>query len=226
MPEQARLHTVARYLMLASSLLPALLVAVFIVGRWPEYWKWIASEDTPMTTLEVSVMYATALACWGAAVTDYLRGGSDFVRRWTLLGAGFLWLAMDDRFAIHERIRDGFLAPHDIRIPGLPVGPGDFILIVYLLAGLALQPWLLPLWRRHAAARRRFLAGVAVAATAVLLDAYDIHSLDLAGQRLEQTLEECLELVAQVLFLQGVLLAWLEAVISPPTSASATDVAA
>ncbi|MFV5215569.1 hypothetical protein ACLIIZ_17740 [Azonexus caeni] len=198
-----------RTLLLASSLLPLSMTAIFIVGRWPEYWKWIASEDTPMTSLEVAVMYTCALAAWAAAAMHHLRGAADPARRWLVLGAGFLFLSLDDRFAIHERIRDQFLAPHAISLPFLPLAPGDFVLLLYMLGGLLVLPWLLPLWRQHQAARRRFLTGVGVAALAVLVDAWDIHRLDLAGQRLLQTVEECLELAAQVLFLQGILLAWL-----------------
>lgn len=211
---QALVRRLNAWLILTSSLLPAALVVVFVAGRWPEYWKWIASEDTPMTSLEVAVLYTTALAAWGAAATCFLRGWADDGRRWVLLGTGFLWLCLDDRFAIHERIRDGFLAPRNIAIPYLPVGPGDFILLVYMAVGLASLAWFLPLWRRHPGARRHFMAGVAVAAVAVLLDAYDVHRLDLALQRLEQTVEECLELAAQVLFLQGVLMAWVETVVA------------
>ena len=193
-----------------SALLPALLVAVFIAGRWPEYWKWIASEDTPMTSLEVTVMYTIMLACWLAAAFHYVLGAQGVFRRWFVLGGGFLWLAMDDRFAIHERIRDRILAPADISIPFLPMAPGDFIILLYMLAGLALLPWLLPLFAGKRKAMRRFGAGVIIAAIAVLMDAFDIHRLSLDIQRFEQTLEECLELCAQVLFLQGLLLAWLD----------------
>ena len=205
-----RLDKVQRVALLISSLLPAVLVAVFIAGRWPEYWKWIASEDTPMTSLEVAVMYTTALACWLDGAFHYLRSGEGMVRRYLALGAGFLWLAMDDRFALHERVRDQFLAPHNVAIPFLPMGPGDFIVLLYMLAGLALLPWLWPLFAGKRRAIRHFAAGVAVAAVAVLMDAYDIHRLSMDAQRLEQTLEECLELCAQVLFLQGVLIAWLD----------------
>lgn len=210
-----------RYLLLASSLLPAVLTAIFIVGRWPEYWKWIASEDTPMTSLEVTVMYRCTLAAWGAAATHYLRAAADLAKRWLVLGAGFLFLCMDDRFAIHERIRDHVLIPHDVAIPFLPIGPGDFILLIYMLIGLALLPWLLPLWRQHQRACRHFIAGICVAALAVIMDAYDIHRLSLDWQRFEQTVEECLELTAQVLFLQGILLAWLDDVLSGAQPASA-----
>ena len=156
----ARLAQITRWLLWASTLLPLALVAVFIVGRWPEYWKWIAAEDTPMTSLEVTVMYTTALVCWGAAATAALRGHTGDVKRWLYLGSGFLWLCLDDRFALHERIRDRILIPHDVRIPFLPVGPGDFILLIYMAIGLASLRWLLPLWQAHRSARRRFIAGV------------------------------------------------------------------
>lgn len=215
--EPATFRGLQRALLLATSLIPATLVAVFLIGRWPEYWKWIASEDTPMTSLEVGVLYTTALACWGSAATSHLRGLYADRGRWLFLGAGFFWLCLDDRFAIHERIRDGFLAPRGIAIPFLPIAPGDFILLVYMVIGLASLIWLLPLWRAQRQARSHFLAGVGVAVLAVLMDAYDIHGLSLGLQRLEQTVEECLELIAQVLFLQGVLLAWLYAITNPPS---------
>lgn len=207
--QEIRYARVASVLLWVSTLLPVAMVLVLIAARWPEYWKWIAAEDTPMTSLEVAVMYTTALLSAGAACTAYLRGESAAMRRWLLLGAGFFWLCLDDRFAIHERIRDGLLAPRGVSIPFLPVAPGDFILLIYMLFGLAVLPWLLPLWQQHFAARRRFIAGVIVAACAVLLDALDIHSLGQDALRLEQTIEECLELVAQLLFMQGVFLAWL-----------------
>ena len=105
-----------------------------------------------------------------------------------------------------------------MRIPFLPVGPGDFILLIYMVIGLASLRWLLPLWQAHRSARRRFIAGVAVAAFAILLDACDIQTTSQAFQRFEQTLEECLELIAQVLFLQGVLVAWLETIGSSHSS--------
>ncbi len=212
-----RLDRLQTGLLALSTLLPTLLVVVFIAGRWPDYWKWIASEDTPMTSLEVTVMYTTVLACWLAAGFHYLLGAQGLWRRWFVLGSGFLWLAMDDRFAIHERIRDRILAPADITIPFLPMAPGDFIILLYLLVGLALLPWLIPLFAGKGRAMRHFGAGVLIAAIAVFMDAVDIHRFSLEVERLEQTVEECLELCAQVLFLQGLLLAWLQDVREMPT---------
>lgn len=212
---ETRLGKLQRMILLITTLLPMAMVAVFIAGRWPQYWKWIASEDTPMTSLEVTIMFTTMLTCWLAAAFHYLRGANDISKRWFVLGAGFLFLAMDDRFAIHERIRDRILAPNDIAIPFLPMSPGDFIVLLYLVAGLAMLPWLRPLFSGKTRALRLFGAGVVIAALAVLMDAFDIHRLGIEAQRLQQTGEEILELCAQVLFLQGLLLAWLDDVRVP-----------
>lgn len=203
---QRRIDTIEKYLIALSIALPFLLVIVFIVGRWPEYWKWIASEDTPMTSLEVTVMYTTALVCWVGGAQAYLKLDQARSKKWIALGFGFLWLAMDDRFAIHERIRDHILIPHHISIPFLPIGPGDFILLIYMMAGLALLPWFLAIFKSYKRASFRFICGVVVAGFAVLLDAYDWHSASLDAQRFEQTIEEIFELIAQVLFLQSCLM--------------------
>lgn len=208
LPYEARLLRIQRLVLWSSALLPAAFVAFLLVARWPEYWKWINYEDTPMTSLEVTVMYTSALVAFAGGAHAWLHGSRD---RWSwwLLGAAFFYFALDDRFAIHERIRDHILAPHDVRIPFLPwTAPGDIILLVYALVGLALLPRLLPVFKGTRAAHVRLLCAVAVAAVAVLLDAYDIHRLSVDLQRLEQVVEECLELTAQVLFLQAFVLAW------------------
>jgi hypothetical protein len=205
-----RLKRLRRDLIWATTVVPALSVLILILVRFPEYWKWIASEDTPMTTLEVAVMYTTALVCWACAGWQYLDFNSKKSARWFVLGMGFLWSALDDRFAIHERVRDGFLAPRQIAIPFLPVAAGDFILLLYMVMGLLLLRWVMPILAEHPALRKKFLAGVGVAAAAVILDAYNIEQLDLQAQRFEQTIEEILELTAQVFFLQGAIVGWFK----------------
>jgi hypothetical protein len=202
-----RLHQLQRYLIVATIIFPALAVLLFIVVPWPSYWTWIATEDTPMTTLQVVVMYTIALFCWAIASLHHLRFNAGKSLRWLVLGGGFFWAALDDRFAIHERIRDKILAPRQVSIPFLPIAAGDFILLFYMAVGLLMLKWLWPIFQENKAVKRRFLAGVAVAALTVTVDAYDIHRLDMNAERFEQTVEEIFELIAQILFLQGTILA-------------------
>ena len=216
----ARLKKIQRYIILITIIFPALSVIIFVAAQWPQYWKWIATEDTPMTTLQVAVMYTIALVSWANAGLHYLR--SPLVQaklsntakssRWLVFGLSFFWFALDDRFAIHERIRDSFLAPRHVAIPFLPIAAGDFVLLFYMAIGLFSLKWLLPIFRETKAIRNRFVAGVVVAALLIIVDAYDIHRLDISIERLEQTVEEVFELVAQTLFLQGAIIAWFKSI--------------
>jgi hypothetical protein len=203
-----RLRRLETWILWGTALLPALFVLLLIVMRWPEYWQWINFEMTPMTSLEVAVMCTMALVAFAAGARAWLREEREY-RDWWLLAAGFLYFALDDRFALHERVRDKILIPHDIRIPYVTwIGPGDFILLVYALVGLALLPRFAHLFNGQVRALRLLTAAVLVAFVAVGIDSVDLNLLSENGQRLEQTIEECLELTAQVLFLQAFIVAW------------------
>jgi hypothetical protein len=207
-----RLSKLQRYLILITIVFPTLSVMVFVAAQWPQYWKWIATEDTPMTTLQVAVMYTIALVSWANAGLQHLRFNAAKSSRWLVLGCSFFWLALDDRFAIHERIRDSFLAPRHVAIPFLPIAAGDFVLLFYMAVGLLILKWLLPIFQETKTIRNRFLAGIAVSVLVVTVDAYDIHRLDINAERLEQTVEEVFELIAQTLFLQGAIIAWFKSI--------------
>jgi hypothetical protein len=207
-----RLNKLQQQLILITIIFPAISVLVFVAAQWPQYWKWIATEDTPMTTLQVAIMYTIALVAWANAGLQHLRFNAAKSSRWLVLGCSFFWLALDDRFAIHERIRDSFLAPRHVAIPFLPIAAGDFVLLFYMAVGLLTLKWLLPIFRETKTIRNRFLAGIAVSALVITVDAYDIHRLDINAERLEQTVEEVFELVAQTLFLQGAIIAWFKSI--------------
>jgi uncharacterized protein with PQ loop repeat len=219
----ARLNKLQRYLIYITIVFPALSVLIFVAAQWPQYWKWIATEDTPMTTLQVAVMYTIALVSWTISGLHHLRFNSAKSSRWLVLGCSFFWFALDDRFAIHERIRDSFLAPRHISIPFLPIAAGDFVLLFYMAVGLLTLKWLLPIFQESKTIRNRFLAGIAVAVLVITVDAYDIHRLDINAERLEQTVEEIFELIAQILFLQGAIIAWFKSIADGIKAQELTD---
>ncbi|MQA05285.1 MAG: hypothetical protein GEV07_22030 [Streptosporangiales bacterium] len=167
-------------------LAPGLLAA----ARWPSWWAWIAPEQTPMTWLQSVVL---VLAAAGALLLAAI--GAPAPRIWLLLAVGLCGLAFDERFAVHERIRDGFLAPRDVRVPFLPwVGPGDFLLLGVALVGLGVLPFV---WRALAGdrlARVAFAVGVGLALVAVASDSVDPARWSVAAERWEQSLEEVVEL--------------------------------
>lgn len=194
----------ARFRLVLALLVLALLVpAALAAAQYPRYWAWIAPELTPMTWIQTVLLMLAAAASALVAVLGRLRGWSRGTRavHW-LLAAGLVYLALDDRFAVHERIRDRILAPRDIRIPGLSwLAPGDFQMLLVAVAGLIFLPFVLRAMRADRMALVLFCLGALTAAIAIGMDAIDPATMPLTVERLEQTLEECLELIADALFL-------------------------
>lgn len=206
-PDLRKLSQLRLGLLWATSLAPLAFVALLLALRWPQYWLWINFEQTPMTSLEVAVMASAAMLALLAGSRAWLCG-RPHAQTWWLLAAAFLFFALDDRFALHERLRDRFLAPHGVSVPLLPwVSPGDFVVMLYAAVGLLFLPRVWRMLGTHAGARLRLGLGMLVAVVAVSLDTIDLDFLSVVQQRLEQTVEECLELAAQVLFLQSFLCA-------------------
>jgi hypothetical protein len=107
---------------------------------------------------------------------------------------GFAFLGADERFALHERLRDNLLADVGIALPW--GAPGDYLLLLYLAAALALLPVFVALLRGDRLALGMFAAGVVLAAIVVLADSLDVRAMTPATERLEQSLEEVLEALA------------------------------
>lgn len=213
-------------------------------ARWPSWWAWIAPEQTPMTWLQSVALVVAAVTALltahllrltmpGTATTDADAGGAradlDAADRgdgrvragvgpWLLLAAGLAALAIDERFALHERLRDGVLAPRGVTVPFLPwVGAGDFLLLAVGLVGLAVLPMV---WRAigpDAGARRALLVGVGLAVVAVGMDSVDPTTWTTSAERVEQTVEEVVELASALALLAAValhLLGRLDAAVS------------
>jgi hypothetical protein len=186
---------------------PALLAA----ARWPSWWAWIAPEQTPMTWLQSVALVLAAAAALLAAQVLQLRdvrpstdpaaasasrnpGRATGSGAWRMLAAGLVALAVDERFALHERVRDGILAPRDVTVPFLPwVGPGDFLLLAVGVVGLAVLP---VVWRAMGddyGARRALVLGVGLAVVAVGMDSIDPTTWTAQAERVQQTTEEVIE---------------------------------
>lgn len=197
-----------RRALLALLAVGVLAPAVLAAARWPSYWLWIASEATPMTWLQSVVLVLAAAASLVVAALLRLRGRLRAQRRpWAVLAAGFGALAVDERFALHERVRDGVLAPRDVRLPLLTwIAPGDFLVLLMALGGLVLVPLVLRALADDRAARRLLAAGIALAAVAVGVDSVDPSTWTVEAERLQQSLEEVVELAAGLCLLGAVVL--------------------
>lgn len=185
----------------------ALVVVGLFVGGWPRWWVYVAREWSPMTWLQSMLMVLTAFVAGSVAAHTWLARRPR--REWlpfVLLTVGFGWLALDERFTIHERLRDNILAPRDVRIPFLPwMGAGDFLLPLYAVAGLVVLRLVLRALASDRRARNLFLAGVVVAALVVAVDSFDPDRISLTVERYEQSAEEVAELASATLFFLALL---------------------
>lgn len=180
--------------------------ALLFVAQYPQWWVWIAQEQVPMTwfqSVTLVVAGVVGLVAWWASRAAGRRPRLGFA----LLAIGFAALAFDERFAIHERVRDGVLAPRDIRLPGLSwVAPGDFLLLLVAVVGLLLVPVAVRPLRGDRGALTLFGIAVVLSAITVGTDSIDPGTWSVQGERVQQTLEECAELWAGLAFLGAVTL--------------------
>ena len=184
------------------AVVPLLLMA----AQWPSWWSWIAPEQTPMTWLQSVVL---VLAAAGSMLIAYilLLSGTRRATAWWVLAAGFGALAFDERFAIHERVRDRVLAPRGITVPFLPwVAPGDFLLVAVGLVGLTLLPTVWRAVRADPGARAALVVGVGLAVAAVAMDSIDPSTWTTEAERVQQTAEEMIELASGLALLAAVAL--------------------
>lgn len=91
---------------------------------------------------------------------------------WLLFTAGFVFLALDERFEFHEYLRDEVLRPRDLFVVPF-LRKSDVSMYFYLLVGLALGWLLLGELRARRLSLGLFALGVGVAVASVLIDTLD-----------------------------------------------------
>lgn len=185
---------------------------LLFVAQYPQWWVWIAQEQVPMTwfqSVTLVVAGVVSLLAWFIARTCGHRPRLGLA----LLAVGCAALAFDERFAIHERVRDGVLAPRDIRLPLLTwIAPGDFLLLLVAVAGLIVLPIVLRAMGRDRWVLGLFALGVLLSLVAVGTDSIDPSTWSVETERVQQTLEECIEFWAGLSFLGAVTLRLLRLV--------------
>lgn len=186
-----------------------LFVAVW--AGWPDWWVNINYELSPLTWFSSVQLILVGISCLSISALSGIQNarGADPIdggRLWGVLGIGFFFLAIDERFQIHERIREGIFKPHNIgtSLPG--IGAGDFLLILYAAVGLIIAYKLFKSIKECAGARRWFIAAILLSAIAVCLDAPDMHRENLMFFRKMQFIEEIIETAAQASFLSSFIL--------------------
>lgn len=182
-------------------------VVFLVAGAGEQWWVYVTREDSPMAWSQSLLLFACGLLCLGCLGLAHLGHGPTRLERagWLVLAGGFWFLMLDERFAAHERLRDMVLRPAGVGAPLPWMGPGDFLVLLFLLTGVALTPVWWRLLGGRPMARRTFLAGAALAAAAILADSVDFERISFAALAIEQFIEEIAEAAAMALMALGLL---------------------
>ncbi len=180
------------------------LVVVSITATWrahPEWWTWIAPEASLAREINTAMLLATSAL---AGLLWWRRSAGR--RVFGLLAVGFFLLAVDERVAVHERLRDRVLAPRNISLPFVPWGePGDIVLVLVAIAGLLVLRTVLRAIADDGRAQSWFGVGAALAVVAVALDTLPIETYQLHNEIYFQSGEEAIELAGAACFLSALL---------------------
>jgi hypothetical protein len=179
--------------------------AVATVVSQPKWWTWIAPEASLAREINTGMLLATS----ALALLIWRRRLPSKPLPMLLVSVGFFLLAVDERVAVHERMRDRILAPRGVNLPFVPwAEPGDVVLVVVAIIGLALLRPVLRVVAVDRRALRWFGIGVVLAAVAVGLDTLPIETYQLRYEIYFQSGEEAIELIAAACFLSSMACLW------------------
>ena len=183
----------------AAFILPIGFVCLLAAAKMPNFWVYFIAEQSPLAWLHSLMLYTVALFSfiffWQQTNTPQ-QSASSF---WVVLGLGFLALSFDERFALHERIRDGFLAPREIKLPLFPwTNPGDFLLLLALFSAAAIIfIYRKAVWVELTSLKRSytkyFKFAALFATTSVLADSIPFEHISMHTLYVMQVVEEIFE---------------------------------
>jgi len=182
-------------------------VAYYELRKQPNWWENVILERSPMTWFESMLLWSCFMLSGGCLLFSILREEKSKTILWVILVLGFGFLTLDERFALHERMRDGFFAPKGIKIPiFFWTSAGDFILLVFMVIGLLMLPKILKLFKERKTALIFFIIGIVFAVTAILMDSLNVHEMSIEFLRAEQFIEELFETTGMLFFLNSLFL--------------------
>jgi hypothetical protein len=193
----------------AVNLLLPLALLIYARTSQQSFWQLFRVEDGPSEWFSSVQCVAIALVAWANLALDRMLrsartpGLAAHAWVWWVFAVGFLVAGLDERFGLHELLRDRVFRPAGL-FQDLPwLSPGDVGLWLAFFGGLAFAALLLPELRRWPPALALFAAAAVLSLGVVMIDSLDDATLrQWPWWRFwDYPFEEIGELWAQLLFL-------------------------
>ena len=194
-------------LMIALNVLLPAGLAVYSVTAGEAYWYIFRRELAPLEWFSsVQLLLIAAVAHLNYLLAGYLQGshGADTARHrwvWLILALGFVLFSLDERFDIHEALRDDLFRPLGV-FEGVPwLIDGEIGLYLFFAVGLIFTPFLWRQLRISDLALGLFVAALILTLPSIVIDSLtDIEHWPM-WRFWDYAFEEVGEAWAQLLFL-------------------------
>lgn len=150
------------------------LIVLFILSKWPKYWEHINYEYSHLTWLSsVNLIFIGVFCLLAFILTELRQPNGHTIGRYIigLLGSGFLFLSLDEKFQIHEKLREKVFIPNEIgtEVPG--IGAGDFLHILIAIFGLGISYFIFKSIKKSKLSIYLFSSALVLAFISVIVDA-------------------------------------------------------
>lgn len=175
-----------------------------------DYWSYIIYEKSPMGYYEAMLLFLCFIVA-GMNLMKYYREKNKINISRGIITLGFFYLFIDEKFGIHENIRERILKPNGVKIDFLYwMEPGDYALLGILIMGIIMALIIFKELKENKRGFLFFIIGVCFSAIAVLDDSMNLRGMDINIQKMVQYAEEILETCGMVCFLNSVVTVMLQ----------------
>lgn len=183
-------------------------VAAYAVMQGEALWQQFRSEYSLATWFSSVQLLLLSVLCYMiyrtlALVRQLGANRVTYAWAWAVGSAGFLFLALDERFNIHELLRDEMFQPLGVFADSPYFIAGDAGLYVFFLLGLGLTPFLFAELRKARYAVTLFLIAALLSFATIVIDSLQYKAMQnwIARRFWDYTFEELGEIWAELLFL-------------------------
>tara|TARA_Y100000590_G_scaffold470454_1_gene665197 strand:- start:63731 stop:64357 length:627 start_codon:yes stop_codon:yes gene_type:complete len=187
------------------------MILFFIISKWPKYWEHINYEYSHLTWLSSVNLIITGLVCiLSFLLTELSNPVKEITQRYIMgfLGVGFIFLSLDEKFQIHEKLRENFFIPNEIGTNISGIGAGDFLHILIAIFGLAISRFIYIKIKKSKLSIILFTSALTLAFISVITDATSpvvrddslLSQSELMRSINHQFTEEILETTAVIFF--------------------------